>query len=330
MLARITQVTSLPAGTVCIKAGTNDCAASVSLASYVSNVEGMIAACRAAGQVVILTTPPPRDTVTGGLTAPQVELLKSYRDYIRAREIPSQGVYVSDAWNDFALVPDGATCKPGFLRDGVHPTATGSWWDGYRLSQVFSSLFSAREPWDFDGASLCTNAILAGTSGTKASGWTGSQATSWGSSSEALTGDQAVAVSKVTTNGIERQRIAISGTFGASFNPSFSQTLAGWGTLYNPGDIMSMAVNYEVIQGGANIRTIFASILYKSGGIVSDPISGATEQLPSDQLWSSLPQVSRLTMPADATRLTPQFGLSLMAGTHNVIVDFWHPQLTKW
>lgn len=330
MLARINDVTSLSAGTITVLAGTNDAGGSVFLDTYQSNIESIIAAIRAAGKVVILVIPPPRDDITGGLTAGQVALLIAYRDWLRTRARPAQGVYLADAWNDIAAVTDGATAKAGYLRgDGIHPTVTGSWWLGYRVAQVLKRLIAARDPWDFDGASLCVNSALAGTTGTKGTGWTGSVATSWVGASETLTGDQAVAVSKVTVDGIERQRIAISGTFGSGFNPAFSQTLAGWGATYTVGDIMSMAVNYEIIQGGASLKNVFAGIVYKSGAVVADLINSSTEQVPSDQNFSALTRVYRFTQPADATRLTPQFGLSLSAGTHNLIIDFWRPHLIK-
>lgn len=331
MLARINEVTALIAGLITLMAGTNDAANNVPLLTFIANMEAMIDAMRAVGQVVVLLVPPPRDDITGGLNSTQIALLKSYRDWIRARHRPSRGVYVVDAWNDLAVSADSATCKAGMLRDGIHPTATGSWWIGYRLAQLFMTLYPAREPWDVDGTSLCTNALLAGTTGTKPGGstWTGQLATSWTGSSAALSGDQAIAVSKVTVDGIERQRFSISGTWAGTFGISVFQTISGWGTTYNIGDVMSMAMNYEVMQASPNVSNIFTGITYKSGTRIIDTINGAVQELPADQLWEGVARVYQLTMPADSTLLQPLFGITLQAGTHTLIVDFWHPHLIK-
>lgn len=329
ILARFdTDILPLNPGVCSIEGGTNDVAAGAALATMQGRLTAIIAKCLNHRIVALVEVISPRDDVTGGLTAGQVAVLKSYRDWQRTLHAPRRGIYVSDHFNDLASSPDSATAAAGMLKsDGVHPTAKASYWRGKRKSDLINLMFGAAEPWDIAGASLNTNSAMTGTSGTKTGGITGNVATSWGASVATLTGDQAIAAAKVTLGGREWQQFTITGTWASAASVSINQTLANFGVDFVIGDTLSQAFDYE-IDTPVGLKAISADILYKAGTVVADATQ-ASSDASTDQTHTGIARIQRFTLPSDATRVTPQFEISWLAGTVNIVIRVSHPHLIK-
>jgi lysophospholipase L1-like esterase len=326
ILARIPDIIATGAGTVILEGGTND---PVDMDS-IGNIAASHAMLRAAGVVVIQQVVIPRPLVDGVYTQAQQDHLISIRDWQRAQHRPSAGIYVSDAWNDIAITPNGVDPKAGMLEaDNIHPVPKATYWMGYRDAQVLKQLFTAAKPQDVLGPNKLTAADLAGTTGSKFNGVTGEVATGWiaTTGSGALTGDQVILASKVTVDGVVRQRFTINGTWGSAGDLSLNRALANWGTDFNIGDKVTVACETEVSPNPL-IRRVSVGATYAAGTNVFDATNSDGEW--TDQTATVLLAVERFTLPAAANRMGVDMQLSWKAGTYvNLVVDFWNPYAVK-
>lgn len=341
ILARITDVTamsiadpdgnSVQPGTVVLNGSVNDIGQGASLTTVTDRMEACIAAVRAAGQHVVVIGPTPQASSTTW-TSTQLGTLADFRDYCRERPRPAQGVLVADAWNDIASAPDGDVAAATMLRDTVHWHPKAAHFVGMRLAKQLDRLFRHDRP--LPGTNLITNPELSGTSGTKSTGITGSVATGWAATSAgAGTGDAAIVASKVDLgDGTFAQQFRIMGTWASGGDIGMNQTIAGWGTTYNPGDIVSFDGVFEVdaISPAPTSRHIAGlHILFKSGTTVSDARLGATEPTPANTALVLNPRIERFTHGSDSTRNTPQFNYVFPAGTYDFAVRFRSPKYIR-
>ncbi len=338
ILARITDVTAMsiagPDG-ASVKPGivvfhadaVNDL--SSDLATITSRFESCLSAILAAGQVCVVVGPTPQGSGTA-FTAPQLALLASWRDYLRTRARPPQGILVADAWNDIASSPDGSVATATMLSDNKHWNPRAAYLVGQRIATEMAKFAPASRP--LPGTNLVANPTLSGTAGTKSGGITGEVADSWGASTTTLTGDQAIVASKVDIGGGNfAQQFHVTGTWAGAGNVSINRTLSGWGTTYNIGDVMSFEGGIEIDQiSPAPSSYIYGNVglLYKSGGIVSDLTLNAVEPTPAGPI-NVLHRVERYTHGADSTRNTGNFTLTWAAGVVDITARFKLPKMVK-
>lgn len=329
MLARITDVTALSAGTVIIQGGVNDVTGGAALQTIIDNIESMIRACRSSGQIVVLQGPHPVDATTTW-TAGQLAIWAGLRDWVATRHRPAGGVWANQsAWNDIASSPGGDVATSGMLYDAIHPAARGHRYIGYRLSQMLDTIFSASEPWDTVSPNYVTNSGLTGTGGTKNNGVTGSVADNWiGAAGAALSGDQVILASKETIDGRVWQQFHITGTWGSTGSLQLYQVASGWGTTWNIGNVARAAFDVELdTPASGTLRGAPAvGFYYKAGTSVRDGFG--TNNGPEAALALTM-RTNQFTLPADATRIYPLGELNWLAGTIDMTVRFSRPVLEK-
>lgn len=155
-------------GLVILNAGSNDAAASVTLATYRANMTTMMAAIRAAGIPLIVVSPPPRNGM-----APLITQYTAWLGmYCQSQNIP----YV-DTYRLFAD-PVTGEWMTGWSTDGVHPNGKGY----QRLCEAIASVLKGVIPpspikltsTKVDALNLLINGVFSGDANADglADGWT--------------------------------------------------------------------------------------------------------------------------------------------------------------
>lgn len=121
MLSRFdTDVTPYAPNLVTILAGTNDTGQSVPLSTFQSNIQAIVAKCRAIGAVPVLATMPPNSS---GTPANRQQQILVFNGWLR-RYAAAQGLALLDFYNLF-VDPTNAAYLSTYKNDGTHPNAAG-------------------------------------------------------------------------------------------------------------------------------------------------------------------------------------------------------------
>lgn len=212
--ARVGDVVASAADVVVCLISTNDRTADFTLAQTQQNIENVVAKLKAAGKIVIFIAETPRGGANA-LTAPRQAIHDQTRAWMKAY-LPKLGVRVVDVYD---LLLDTATVTV----DGLHPNPVGARIIGEALAREIQDLFDSpailpRFSSVYDASTnpfgqLNTNALLTGTTGTKAgsSNTTGDVATGYTTAGSSWTGMSVVASKEAHTTG-EKQVFKFSGT----------------------------------------------------------------------------------------------------------------------
>lgn len=268
ILARVGDVTALAAtvGTVVVLGGTNDLSV-LTLQQSKDNMTAIIAAIRAAGQVVVLIAETPRGDLSPGA------LLTQHLDYhawLLTQHSPGAGIYVCNPWNDLSDAPDYQIATAAkFNADGIHPLPAGTYWIGKALAATFALLWSVRDIFSLSG-NLLVNPTLTGTSGI-ISNATGQVATSWDVAGRTDLSPATVVASKVS--GKQQMVYAGTATTGATPEARLRQDVNV--SNFSNGDLVEAFAAVEVDAGSTGMRRALSmEILYNAGA--STVLDGTT------------------------------------------------------
>lgn len=203
MATQVASVTVLSPDVVTLLAGTNDLSGTARTPAQIfadiqTCVNGYIAA--GAGAVIVSTVLPRNGS--SALTAPR-----------EMDRVALNALIIGMASNTVKIVNIESTFNPSTdCDDGLHP----NWAGARKIGEAFSSALVAISETNnqstiyTDAGNICGAAAMVGTGGTKSgTGVTGSVADGWVVEEN---GGMTVVCSKVTENGVEKQRLLISGT----------------------------------------------------------------------------------------------------------------------
>lgn len=223
VVVRLDGLLNHPAQIAIIVAGTNDRTAGLTAQQTIANLQTIQSAVLAAGKTLIWIAETPRGRPSDMSLALSGQQLLNHQTVRRWQLAQARvaGVFVADPSVTMTLPGDpSAAAYDVMLRDSIHFSASGGLATAQALRPIIEQLLPARprlpantidvfDPVTNPGGALNTNALLLGSAGALGTA-TGQIADGWALST--MPDGLAVVASKAIIDGLEWQRLVISGT----------------------------------------------------------------------------------------------------------------------